>query len=96
MAIVTKLLARPMPGVGIVLPMFILPILAAAFALILVQQFAAPCAYIAGTLGNLFGADILNLHTFRNLQGNASIGGAGVFDGIFVVGIVSVLLTALF
>ncbi len=96
MAIITKLLARSVPGVGIVLPMFIPPILAAALALILAHQFAAPCAYIAGTLGTLLGADILNLHKFHNLQGVASIGGAGVFDGIFLVGIVSVLLTALF
>ena len=96
MAIVTKLIARPVAGVGIVLPMFIPPILAAAFALILSYQFAAPCAYIAGTIGTLIGADILNLHNLQNLRGVASIGGAGVFDGIFLVGIVSVLLTALF
>ena len=96
MAIVTKLIARPVAGVGIVLPMFIPPILAAAFALILSYEFAAPCAYIAGTIGTLIGADILNLHKLQNLRGVASIGGAGVFDGIFLVGIVSVLLTALF
>lgn len=96
MAISTKLLARPVPGVGIVLPMFIPPILAAVFSLIIARQFAAPCAYIAGTLGTLLGADILNLHRLKSLQGVASIGGAGVFDGIFLVGIVSVLLTALF
>ena len=96
MAIITKLLARPVPGVGVVLPMFIPPVLAAAFALILAYQFAAPCAYIAGTLGTLLGADILNLHQFQRLRGVASIGGAGVFDGIFLVGIVSVLLTVLF
>jgi len=96
MAIVTKLIARPVPGVGIVLPMFIPPVLAAAFALIIAYQFAAPCAYIVGTLGTLVGADILNLHKLQNLRGVASIGGAGVFDGIFLVGIVSVFLTALF
>ena len=95
-AIITKLLARPVPGAGIVLPMFIPPVLAAALALILGYQFAAPCAYISGTLGTLLGADILNLHKLQNLQGVASIGGAGVFDGIFLVGIVAVLLTAIF
>jgi uncharacterized membrane protein len=95
-AIFTKLLARPVPGVGIVLPIFIPPILATIFALILAYQFAAPCAYIAGTIGTLIGADILNLHKLQKLRGVASIGGAGVFDGIFLVGIISVLLTALF
>ena len=96
MAVSTKLLARPVPGVGIVLPMFIPPILAAAFSLLIAREFAAPCAYISGTLGTLLGADILNLHSLRKLQGVASIGGAGVFDGIFLVGIISVFLTALF
>jgi uncharacterized membrane protein len=44
----------------------------------------------------LIGADILNLRKINRMGGVASIGGAGVFDGIFLVGIVSVLLTALF
>ena len=96
MALATKWLARPIAGVGIVLPMFIPPILSAAFALLLAYPFAAPCSYIAGTVGTLIGADILNLHKIQKLRGVASIGGAGVFDGIFLVGIVSVLLTALF
>ena len=96
MAVSTKLLAKPIPGKGIILPMFIPPILAAVFALLIARQFAAPCAYIAGTLGTLLGADILNLHKFKNLHGVASIGGAGIFDGIFLVGIISVLLTAFF
>ena len=96
MAIITKLLARPVTGVGITLPMFIPPIIAAVLALIIAYQFAAPCAYIAGTIGTLVGADILNLHKLQNLRGVASIGGAGGFDGIFLVGIVSVLLTAFF
>ena len=96
MAVSTKLLARPVPGTGIVLPMFIPPILAAAFSLLIAREFAAPCAYVSGTLGTLLGADILNLHRFRSLRGVASIGGAGVFDGIFLVGIISVFLTALF
>jgi uncharacterized membrane protein len=95
-ALVTKLLARPVIGVGIVLPIFIPPILATFLALIIAYQFAAPCAYIAGTLGTLIGADILNLHKLQKLRGVASIGGAGVFDGIFLVGIISVLLTGLF
>ena len=95
-AVVSKLMARTVPDVGIVLPMFIPPVLAAVFALILAYRFAAPCAYVAGTIGTLVGADILNLHKLQKLGGVASIGGAGVFDGIFLVGIVSVLLTALF
>jgi uncharacterized membrane protein len=96
MAVICKLLARPIPGAGIGIPMFIPPIAASIFALILARDFAAPCAYISGTLGTLIGADILNLRKINRMGGVASIGGAGVFDGIFLVGIVSVLLTALF
>ena len=96
MAVICKLLARPVPGAGIGIPMFIPPIAASILALILARDFAAPCAYISGTLGTLIGADILNLRKIQRLGGVASIGGAGVFDGIFLVGIVSVLLTALF
>ena len=48
-----------------------------------------------GTLGTLIGADLLNLRRLRNLgAGVASIGGAGTFDGVFLSGIIAVLLVA--
>jgi uncharacterized membrane protein len=96
MTVIAKLSARPIAGVGITLPMFIPPVAAALLAVLLARDFAAPCAYIAGTMGVLVGADLLNLHRIGRLGGVISIGGAGVFDGIFLVGVVSVLLTALF
>jgi uncharacterized membrane protein len=44
-------------------------------------------------LGTLIGADIMNLGKLRDLGTPvASIGGAGTFDGIFLTGIVAVLL----
>ena len=96
MALVAKAIARPIPGRGIVMPMFVPPILSALLAILIAREFAAPCAYIAGTMGTLIGADVLNLHRARSMPGMLSIGGAGLFDGIFLVGIVAVLLTALF
>ncbi|HXK31975.1 MAG TPA: DUF1614 domain-containing protein, partial [Candidatus Paceibacterota bacterium] len=54
--------------------------------------FVAPCAFVSGTLGVLIGADILNLRKIRKYGGFLSIGGAGVFDGIFLIGIISALL----
>ena len=56
---------------------------------------AAPVvAYVAGTLGTLIGADILNLRKIHGLGAPvASIGGAGTFDGIFLAGIIAVMLT---
>jgi uncharacterized membrane protein len=93
MIILTKFLARVVPDRGIALPFFIPPIFSAVFALILAPGFAAPAAFVAGVLGTLIGADILNLGKARKYGGYLSIGGAGVFDGIFLVGIISALLT---
>jgi hypothetical protein len=53
-------------------------------------------AYIAGTLGTLIGADLLNLGNIQGLGAPVvSIGAAGTFDGIFVTGIIAVLFTGL-
>ena len=95
MAAVAKALARVVPGRGVVLPVFVPPLVSALLAVLLAPQFAAPCAYVSGTMGTLIGADLLNAHRLRGFPGMLAIGGAGVFDGIFLVGIVAVLLTAL-
>jgi len=94
MIIGLKFLARVVPGRGIVIPALIPPLLALLFALIFAPDFRAPCAFISGVLGTLIGGDILNLRKAQKASsGLISIGGAGVFDGIFLVGIVSALLT---
>ncbi|MCP6719655.1 MAG: DUF1614 domain-containing protein [Patescibacteria group bacterium] len=95
MTIISKLLSRVIPGKGIVLPAFIPPLFSAVFALIFAPQFAASTAFISGVLGTLIGADLLNLRKIRSYGGYLSIGGAGVFDGIFLVGIVSALLSGI-
>lgn len=90
---IAKALARPVPGMGIVLPAFIPPVVAAVVALLVARDNAAPVAYIAGVWGTLIGADLLNIHQFKKIGTYAlSIGGAGVFDGIFLVGVVAALL----
>jgi len=92
-ATVVHALAQPVYGVGIAVPMFMPPLLAAGVALILARQSAPPLAYIAGSLGTLIGADLLNLDRIQTLGAPvASIGGAGTFDGIFLTGILAVLL----
>ena len=56
-------------------------------------EHSAALAYVAGTLGVLIGADLLRLRDVCRLGvPMASIGGAGTFDGIFITGIVAVLL----
>ena len=87
-------LARPVPGVGIATPMFVPPLVAALTAYLINPQWPAPTAYVAGTLGTLIGADLLNLHKIKRQNAPvASIGGAGTFDGIFLTGILAVLLS---
>ncbi|HHY46899.1 MAG TPA: DUF1614 domain-containing protein [Firmicutes bacterium] len=89
----SKSLARVVPGVGIALPAFIPPLVAASVAFLLARDYAAPVAYISGSIGTLIGADLLNLGKIRRLGAQVvSIGGAGVYDGIFLVGIVAALL----
>ncbi|MCK9200803.1 MAG: DUF1614 domain-containing protein [Gallionella sp.] len=86
-------ITRPLPGIGLGAPMLIAPLMAALVSLALDPSNAAPLAFISGTLGVLIGADLLHLRDIRRLGTPfAAIGGAGSFDGIFISGIVAVLL----
>ncbi len=98
-AVLTNLVARPVRGLGIVTPALLPPLSAAIAAILLVYSGGAPhdlifiIAYTGGTLGTLLGADILNLNKIRDLGAPiASIGGAGTFDGVFLSGLIAVLL----
>lgn len=107
-AAITYYAAEAVPGQGIVLPFWLSPLLAAVTGLALAGGYrgSAPLAYISGTIGTLIGADILSILTPGILPALSplelkrsqplvlSIGGAGVFDGIFLTGIIAVLLAA--
>jgi uncharacterized membrane protein len=95
-AAVIHSMATPVPGVGIAVPVFLPVVTAAIVALILSREYAAPLAYIGGSMGTLVGADLLNLDKIGGLGAPvASIGGAGTFDGIFLTGILAVLLAGI-
>ena len=98
-AIVTvavHLMAQPVRGVGIAVPLSIPPAVATVTALLLARDRAPALAFIGGTLGTLIGADLLNLGRIQGLGAPvASIGGAGTFDGVFTTGILAVLLAAI-
>ena len=87
-----------MSGLGIATPMFIAPVAAAIAAWILTGALGMGAhidavAYVSGVIGTLVGADLLNLKRLGDLGAPvASIGGAGTFDGVFLTGIVAVLL----
>src|ERR1700730_16854091 len=83
-AFVIHSMATPVPGIGIAVPVFA-PVVTTALL-----------AFIGGSMGTLIGADLLNLDKINGLGAPvASIGGAGTFDGIFLTGILAVLLAGI-
>jgi uncharacterized membrane protein len=103
--LVTYFVTYPDPEKGIVstFPLWVLPIVIASLVSLFFywkeKRKAAPLAYVIGTLGVLIGADCFHLisllenevHTTRN----AVIGGASVFDMVFITGILAVFLDGL-
>lgn len=89
--------ARPIKGLGIAIPSFIPPLTAALTSAALFSLVAETnpfiIAYVAGTLGTLVGADLLNLNKIPKLGAPmVSIGGAGVFDGVYITGVMAIFL----
>jgi uncharacterized membrane protein len=95
-SVVCYALARPVAGAGITIPVFIPPIAACAVACLVAWRQAPAVAYVSGSLGTLIGADLMNLGKIQELGTPiASIGGAGTFDGIFVTGVLAVVLASI-
>jgi uncharacterized membrane protein len=100
--IVAFFVTKPVPSQGIVasFPYWLLPALFASivsFSLIWKDFLkAAPLAYISGTIGVIIGADFLHLFELLNTPiksvTRASIGGADVFDMIYITGILAVII----
>ena len=100
--IIAFFITRPVADKGIVasFPYWLLPAIFASIisAVLLWKDFikAAPLAYISGTIGVLIGADFLHIWELLNIPTNtttnAVIGGAVVFDMIFITGILAVIL----
>lgn len=85
--------SRPIPGIGIGMPILVAPVFSVVMALLLDPAHAAHLAYISGVLGVLIGADVLRIKSVAGLGVPvASIGGAGTFDGIFMTGVIAALL----
>jgi len=94
--LITRLVARPVPGLGITTPFFVPPLGAALAGTLLAGGFpwiAPVIGYVSGTIGTLIGADLLLWREFPRLGARVvSIGGAGTFDGIFLAGVIAALL----
>ena len=100
--IISYIVTTSVPNRGIVstFPFWLLPALFASISSIVLlrKDFikAAPLAYISGTIGVLIGADFLRLPELLGYSVEkvtpAIIGGAVVFDMIFITGIIAVIL----
>jgi uncharacterized membrane protein len=103
--IISYFVTQPVPDKGIVayFPYWLLPGFFASLTSIFLswKNFikAAPLAYISGTIGVLIGADFLHIWELLNFQNTkqttAVLGGAVVFDMIFITGIIAVILDGL-
>ena len=104
-SVVTFFVAYPDPSRGIVSPFpdFLLPAIFASIVSIVLlwKNFrkAAPLAYISGTIGVLIGADVFRLSGLLAYEASkptpAVIGGAVVFDMVFITGILAVILDSI-
>lgn len=89
------LAARPVEGLGILMPFWVSPLVTVISAWIFSPpESVSMIAFSAGILGTIAGADLLHLKDFvLKKPGILSIGGAGVFDGIYLTGIISAFLS---
>ena len=100
-ALITYRYSRIVDGVGVVVPGLLPSLASVAFSLMVALVIGIPIlvpsmAYVSAVYGTLLGADVLNLwlHGDRIRAWLVSIGGAGTFDGIFMGGVVAMILAA--
>ncbi len=102
-AVVTYFVTRAVQDVGIVadIPWAFLPAAAAGFFAISTfwsdVRMAAPLAYFSGVMGTLIGADMFHLGDILAFPAPPQteflvIGGAGIFDMVYLTGIVAVFV----
>jgi uncharacterized membrane protein len=103
-AAVSYLTSAYVEGEGVVIfNIYVIAIAASIIGILLAKrQWASvgPIAYVSGSLGVLIGADLVRIGDILTYQPRsfafASIGGAGVFDAIFLVGVLAVTIDVIF
>ena len=101
MTVACYFLARPVPNVGIAVPMMapvVVTIVTAWLTCTLLGGIddLARISFTAGVLGTILGADLLHLRDLGDCTARVvSIGGAGTFDGIFLTGVLATLFSSL-
>ncbi|MCF7845333.1 MAG: DUF1614 domain-containing protein [Candidatus Pacebacteria bacterium] len=78
---------------GIVISIILPVLFTVLFSLILAPEEVARVAFSSGVLGVVIGSDLMHLpYALKSGKSVISIGGAGIFDGIFLVGILSAII----
>ncbi len=99
-AVVAYLFSGFLPDQGVLIRnIYALSLVASVLGIALANknwEKAGPITYVSGSLGVLIGADVIRLSDLVRYESSAlvvaSIGGAGVFDAIFLVGIIAVII----
>lgn len=103
-AVISYLSSHYVLGEGVVIEnIYAIAIAASIVAIALSKRYWAavgPIAYVSGSLGVLLGADLIRISNIMAFQPKgfafASVGGAGVFDAIFLVGVLAVIIDVIF
>jgi uncharacterized membrane protein len=95
-ALVTFVSTRPVPGVGLRVPLIIPALTALLMGLLLFGGAGIPAtvlAFVSGTIGILLGGNLAQLQRIKALDvSDVSIGGAGTFGAIFICCILPALI----
>jgi uncharacterized membrane protein len=103
-AIVSYLSSQYVAGEGVIIyNIYVIAIVASIVGIALSKRqwgSVGPIAYVSGSLGVLLGADLVRIGDIVAYHPKgfafASIGGAGVFDAIFLVGVLAVTIDVIF
>jgi uncharacterized membrane protein len=95
-ALVTFFATRPVPGVGLRVPLLIPALTALLMGMLLFGGAGIPAtvmAFVSGTVGTLLGGNIAQLFRIKDLEvPSVSIGGAGTFGAVFICCILPALV----
>ncbi len=81
---------------GVLILIFLPVLFAVSSALFLAPEHALETAFVSGVLGVLIGGDLMHLpQILLKKGGGVVIGGGGIFDAIFLTGIISALIASL-
>jgi uncharacterized membrane protein len=103
-AVISYLSSQYVAGEGVIIQnIYAIAIVASIVGIALSKRqwgSVGPIAYVSGSLGVLLGADLIRIGDILTYHPRsfafASIGGAGVFDAIFLVGVLAVTIDVIF